>query len=147
MTKLFTIVFIVLNALTSCQNIESGDSLGEKTISRIKKMGLLDEDEKIIRFYSNYQKDKAGNFFTDKRIAHYWLDEDNDSKTDISFAYYQDIISIDTNFTVHDFDIPFMTVRKRDSSTFRVFIDGTYKQENDFFVEAMKLWRTKRAGK
>jgi hypothetical protein len=141
MTKIASIVIITLISITSCQDIETGDSLDNKTISKIKEIGLLGDDEKIIKYYSNFQKDKAGNFFTDKRIAHYWLDEHNDSKTDISFAYYQDIISIDTNFKVHDFDIPYMTVRKRDSTIFKVYISGTYRQEKAFCEEAMKLWK------
>ena len=107
-------------------------------------MGLLDQDETIVKYYSNYSKDKAGNFFTDKRIAHYWLDENDDSKTDISFAYYPDILAIDTNFHVHDFDIPYMTIWRKDSTNFRVFIDGTEKQKRDFFIEAINIWRKKK---
>lgn len=107
-------------------------------------MGLLDKDEKIVKYYSNYSKDKAGNFFTDKRIAHYWLDENDDSKTEISFAYYPDIVAIDTNFNVHDFDIPYMTIWKKDSTNFRVYIDGTEKQKRDFFLEAINIWRKKK---
>ncbi len=110
----------------------------------IKDMGLLDNDEKIAKYYSNYSEDKAGNFFTDKRIAHYWLDENDNSKTDVSFAYYEDIIAIDTNFIVYDFDIPYMTIWKKDSTNFRVFIDGTEKQKRDFFNEAIDIWKRNR---
>jgi hypothetical protein len=126
---------------TSCQNIESGESLNKETITQIKELGLLDDNERIIKYYSNYEKDKAGNFFTDKRIAHYWLDEHDVSKTDISFAYYQDIASIDTNFKANDFDIPYMVVKKKDSTAFKVYIDGTLKQKKAFFEEAIKIWK------
>ena len=136
-SKLLAIFLI----FTSCQNIESGESLNKKTITKIKELGLLDDNERIIKYYSNYEKDKAGNFFTDKRIAHYWLDPNDSSKTDVSFAYYQDIASIDTNFKVYDFDIPYMIIKKKDSTTFKVYVDGTVEQEKSFFEEAIEIWK------
>ncbi len=144
MVKKLIILILTFNILISCQDIETGKSLNKKTIMLIKDMGLLDNDEKIAKYYSNYSEDKAGNFFTDKRIAHYWLDENDNSKTDVSFAYYEDIIAIDTNFIVYDFDIPYMTIWKKDSTNFRVFIDGTEKQKRDFFNEAIDIWKRNR---
>ena len=130
--------------LIACQDIETGASLDEKTLAQLKEMGLLDENEKIVKYYSNYTKDKAGNFFTDKKIAHYWLDENDDSKSDISLAYYPEIIRIDTNLNVRGFDIPYMTVWKKDSTNFRVYIDGTEKEKQDFFNAAINLWKRNR---
>jgi|SRR5688572_7521710 len=137
----FFIAAFIFAIFISCQNIETGDTLKKETVNHIKSLGLLDENEKILKFYSNFKKEKAGNFFTNKRIAHYWLDDHDDSKTDVSFAYYQDIRSIDTTFTVYDFDIPYMTVEKKDSTTFRVYIDGTVEQRKAFFEEAINIWK------
>ena len=140
-------ILILSLVLTSCQTVETGESLDEKTKAQIKKLGLLKDNEKIIKYYSNYEKDKAGNFFTDKRIAHYWLDQHDALKTDISFAYYQDIISIDTTYQAYDFNIPYMTIMKKDSSTFKVYIDGTLEQKKSFFEEAMHLWNKSKSAK
>lgn len=104
----------------------------------------MENDEKIVKYYSNYSRDKAGNFFTDKRIAHYWLDENDESKTEVTYAYYKDIIAIDTNFKVYNFDIPYMTILKIDSTSFRVYIDGTEKEKRDFFNEAIDIWKKNR---
>jgi hypothetical protein len=144
MTRPYSLLLFIILAVISCQSIESGRSLDKKTIARIKELGLLDSNESIILYYSNNARDNAGNFFTDRRIAHYWLDQHDDSKTDISFAYYQDIISIDTNFIVYDFDIPYMTIRKKDSTTFKVYVDGSLKQEKAFFETAIDQWRKKK---
>lgn len=146
MNRIIYLLLISFLIFTSCQHIETGDTLDKKTIATIEELGLLDSSEKIIQYYSNHEKDKAGNFFTDKRIAHYWLDRD-ESKTDISSAYYQDIVSIDTTFQVYDFDIPYMTIKKKDSSTFNVYIDGTLEEKKKFFETAMNLWKKSNTAK
>ncbi len=144
MSRIVILLLISCFTFISCQSIESGDTLDKKTIAKIKELGLLDGDEKIIQYYSNHEKDKAGNFFTNKRIAHYWLDQHDDSRTDISFGYYQDIISIDTNFKVYDFDIPYMTIKKKDSTAFKVYIDGTHEEKKIFFETAIDFWKKRR---
>ena len=135
------LIAIVLLTLVACQKIETGNTIDNKTLSFIKDLGLLDENEKIIKYYSNYTPDKAGNFFSTKRIAHYWLDKNDSSQTDVSFALYSEITAIDTTFTVSDFDIPYMTITKKDKTSFKVYIDGEEKQKRDFFNEAIKTWK------
>lgn len=80
----------------SCNRIERGDQLNKEDINRIQQLGLLDPGEKIIKFYSEFKKQVAGNFFSNKRVAKYWIDEHNKTKNGISSAYYGDIISIDS---------------------------------------------------
>jgi hypothetical protein len=137
--SLFAILIFI-----SCQQIETGDSLDKKTIALVKSMGLLSNDEKIIRYYSNYSKSKAGNFFTNKRLAMYWLDDHDLSKNDTSFAFYQDIISIDTTYRVPDTFIPYMLITRNDSSQFKVYIDGSRKDVKSFFEDAIILWQKSR---
>jgi len=48
---------------------------------------LLDKDEKIYKFDSEFKSDVAGIFFTDKRLAKYWIDKKDKTKDQISFAY------------------------------------------------------------
>ena len=133
MIRIKSLLTLYCFLLISCQSIETHESLDKGTKDRLKKLGILADNERIIQYYSNLEKDKAGNFFTDKRIAHYWLDDSDNSKTEISFSYYQDIVSIDTNFNVQDFDLPFMTIKKKDSSSFKVYIDGTKEEKKIFF--------------
>ncbi len=141
MIRIKSLLTLYCFLLISCQSIETHESLDKGTKDRLKKLGILADNERIIQYYSNLEKDKAGNFFTDKRIAHYWLDDSDNSKTEISFSYYQDIVSIDTNFNVQDFDLPFMTIKKKDSSSFKVYIDGTKEEKKIFFTSAIERWK------
>jgi len=77
-------------------NIETEDTLSKTDIERIQKLNLLDKDEKIYKFYSEFKNKVAGNFFTDRRIAKYWIDENDKTKDVTVFAFYQDIKSIAT---------------------------------------------------
>src|SRR4051812_4532650 len=91
--QVFTFNAIVL---TACNHIQTGDTLSKTDIDRIQKLNLLDKDEKIYKFYSEFKSDVAGNFFTNKRLGKYWIDKKDKTKDQISFAYYLDIKSIDT---------------------------------------------------
>src|SRR5690242_21871006 len=96
MRKIF--IVCMLSFLFSCNHIQTGDTLSRSDIEYIQNLHLLDQNEKIYKFYSEYKKKVAGNFFTNKRIAKYWIDERNKEKNQISFAFYPDIKSIDTVF-------------------------------------------------
>ena len=142
MKILLSVLMVVI--FISCQRIETGDSLSKKTTGLIRSLGLLDKDEKIIKYYSNFTKKSAGNFFTDKRLAIYWLAGPDTSENEVSFAYYRDIISIDTTYQVPDTFIPYMLITRKDSSQFKVFVDGSRKEIKSFFEDAMALWRKNR---
>src|SRR5690348_11514506 len=88
--KWFLLLFL------SCNHIENGNTLSQKDIAYIKSLKLLEDGETIFKFYSEYKKKVAGNFFTDRRIATYWKDERNSEKDEIAFAFYNDIVKIDT---------------------------------------------------
>ena len=133
--------------LISCNEIKSGKEVKKETVDLIKSLDLLDKDETIIKYYSNHTEELAGNFFTNKRIAHYWLVENSRSGIDIDFAYYNDIISIDTTFEVAEFSVPYMKITKSDSSSFRVFVGGQRSEVEAFFEEAKKEWKNKRSPK
>jgi hypothetical protein len=138
--KILLSILIVVTFI-SCQRIETGNSLGKKTTGLIRSLGLLDNDEKIIKYYSNFTKKSAGNFFTNKRVAMYWLAERDTSDNEISFAFYPDIISIDTTYQVPDTFIPYMLITRKDSSHFKVYVDGSRKEIKSFFEDAMTLWQ------
>ncbi|HET9502069.1 MAG TPA: hypothetical protein VFO93_00910 [Hymenobacter sp.] len=129
--------------ISSCNKIYRGDQLSTKELEQIRKLGLLDANEKIYQLYSNHQGIKgAGNFYTTKRIANYWLHRGNKQT---SFAYYQDIAHI--NLTTHppgDFTIPFVTVTRNDSTQFKVYIDGSGSEVKDFFLSCRNHWKSGR---
>lgn len=124
----------------SCQRIENGKSLSTKEIKRIKDLGLLDDNEHIIKFYSTLKKSVTGNFFTNKRIAFYWINESDTSKKDISFAYYHNILSIDTIYYAGLTYSPYMLITTKDNNNFKVCADGKKEQIKSFFEEAINFW-------
>lgn len=132
--------------LTSCSNekIETGTSLNKATIDLIRSLRLLNKDEYIIKYYSNFNKDKAGSFFTDKRVAHYWLDGHAKEKSDTTFALYNNIIAIDSFYTVPDTFSPYIQITKNHSSTFKIYVEGTKDEMQSFFRELTNIWQKSR---
>ncbi len=139
--KLFLISFLLLNA---CNHIEPGKQLSELDIERIQKLNLLDKDETIYKFYSEFKNKVSGNFFTDKRLAKYWIDEKNKAKNEISSAFYQDIISIDTVYDAGTTYCPYMLITKKDKSQFKVCVEGKRKEIKDFFEDAINKWKERK---
>ena len=138
----FTILVFILGFIScTTENIETGETLEIETQDLIKSLGLLSKDEKILKYYSNFEKTKAGNFFTTKRIAHYWLDDYDSTKNDTSFAFYKDIAYIDTIYKVYETFAPYMEVTKKDSSKFRVYVEGQKNEIKHFFEEAILTWK------
>jgi hypothetical protein len=136
-------LFFCLSLLTqlSCNKIETGDSLSKSDIEYIKKLGLLNENEKIYKFYSNFKNRNAGNFFTDKRIASYWIDDKHHKENQLSYAYYADIRSIDTIYYAGLTYSPFLLVSKSDSTQFKVYVDGKKGEIKSFFEDALTQWK------
>jgi hypothetical protein len=135
-------ITIMLSFLFSCSNhIETGDTLSEADIKYIQSLNLLDKDEKIYKFYSEFKNKTAGNFFTNRRIAKYWIDDRSKEKNQLSFAFYPDIKSIDTVYNPGVTYCPYMLITKSDSTQFKVCADGKQEDIKSFFEDAIKQWQ------
>jgi hypothetical protein len=135
--KLFTLLCF---SLIACNQIETADTLSPETISSLKDMGLLNDNEGLVYYYSNYKEEKVGSVITNQRLAHYWIDEKDSSKSEIKSAYYSEIVNIVDHFQVQDFDCPYLEVTKNDSTQFRVYVDGNLEEKQNFHQTALKLW-------
>lgn len=135
------LILLALILLLSCNRITPGSSLSSSDTRRIEKLGLLDKNETILKFYSELDNETAGNLVTDKRLASYWLDKDDAAKTKISSAYYKDVKSIDTVYNAGATYCPYMKVTTKDGTTFKVCADGEKAEVKAFFEEAMKRWK------
>src|SRR6187549_3450552 len=113
-TTLRSCLFFLIFCLVSCSDnkIETDKTLSKSDKDYIHSLKLLDSDENIYKFFSEYKNKVAGNFFTDKRLAKYWIDERDKSKNEINFAYYKDIKSIDTVYQADATYCPYMLVTK-----------------------------------
>ena len=132
-----------MTLLSSCSNnkIETASTLTNQDIKLLQSLNILHKDETLIKFYSEYKKDVAGNFYTDKRLASYWLDKQDTTKNKVEFAFYKDIIKIDTVFNAGTTYCPYLLVTKQDSSNFKVCVDGKHSEISKFFNEAINLWK------
>lgn len=136
--KLTTILIVFL--LLACNSIESHTSLGKKQIEYIKSLGLLDEEETIIKFYSEHTQKAAGNFFTEKRIAKYWIDKNDSTKNQLKSAFYKEIKKIDTVYNAGFTYCPYMMIHKISGESFTVCVEGERSEVQSFFEEALNLW-------
>jgi hypothetical protein len=141
MRNLIIIPFIIFFHI-GCNRIETNDTLKKSDIKYIQSLGLLDSNEKIIKFYSNFKTRLAGNFFTNKRIATYWIDERDQNNPEIHNAYYSEVKAIDT---VHYGGLtysPYILVTKKDDSKFKVYIEGSKKSIGSFLDNMLKTWKS-----
>lgn len=137
-------VTLILLLLISCNKIENNKTLDKKDIEYIKSLGLLENDETIYSFYSQFKNSVAGNFFTNRRIASYWIDKRNSKRNIVKFAYYNEIIKIDTVYNVGVTYCPYMLVTKANDSTFKVSVDGEKEEIKAFFEAVFREWKKKK---
>ena len=102
---------------------------------------MLDKNERIYEFYSEFKKSVAGNFYTNIRLASYWLDKQDTTKNKIEFAFYKDIIKIDTVYNAGATYCPFLLVTRRDGSNFKVCVDCKKEEITAFFNEVLNKWK------
>ena len=138
--KSILINFVSLVLLVSCNKIETNDTLNKSDISLIQDLNLIDENEKIIKFYSEYRKENSGNFFTNKRVAKYWIDKEDESKNVINSAFYKDIKSIDTVYNAGLTYCPYLMISKIDGTSFKISVEGDKTEVKSFFVDLLKEW-------
>lgn len=133
-----------MGLLFSCNHIESGATLSVGELTYLRGVGLLDQGETVHRFYSNFTFWKADSFFTDRRMAQYWLTGDDKRQHRREYAFYPDITAVDPVFKVPDFDSPYLQVRRKNQTTFRVYMDGSPAEMQLFYQEALRAWRQHR---
>lgn len=143
MRKTLLLTGLLAVGVSSCEKVYPGYRLSETTIQRLRNLGLLDSNERVYEFYTNAPNKAAGagNFYTTKRLAHYWLPSDK-RKTQLNSAYYAEIARIDTTYLDKSLTyISYMTITKKDSSRFQVFVGGKKPVVRSFFEHAIAHWR------
>ena len=144
---MFTMSFLVY----SCEyGVKSGNELSKDGIEFIRNLEILDENETIIQFHSQSGESdevkQAGNFYTEKRIASYWIDRNNESETKINSAFYSQIDTIlQVDNTKNWSAGSFLKVKTSESGNFRVYINGDSAVVLGFFDGVMKEWNEKKA--
>lgn len=135
-------IWVIFILFISCNKITSGDNLTKSDIQKIKELGILNDDERIIKFYSEYKNNVAGNFYTDKRVASYWQDENHKTKNEINSAFYEDVLRMDTVAYAGVTYSPYLNVIRKDSTTFKVHFDGEKTEIQKIFKEVISIWKS-----
>ena len=132
----------ILMILISCNGgIKNGTELTQTDLNYIEKIGLKNEDEKIILFDSQLDNETSGNLITDKRLASYWIDKEKNINK-INFAYYSEIDTLLTKDLSKSLTYAsFVKVIKNDKTEFKVYVDDNGKNTKYFFEKAMIEWK------
>jgi hypothetical protein len=143
-----TLILTILTTgtiLLSCDHsTRNGTELSQADRDYIKGLGLLDDNENIILFDGQSDFKTSGNFFSDKRIASYWIDKRDKSKSSVDFGLYSEIDTILTKDLSRALTYAsYMEVVKHDGKTFKVYVDGDSTEIRTFFEQAISEWRTK----
>jgi hypothetical protein len=134
------LLLLLIISLVACNRIENAGSLSKKDFKRFRELHIMDSNEHLIKFYSEYRKSVAGNFYTDKGVASYWLDERDESKNKIEYALYKDIQKIDTVYYAGLTYCPYMLITRKDRTRFKVGVDGSREEIREFFNDALQRW-------
>ncbi len=141
--NVFVVFILIVILLTGCarNKVQTGDTLPAADIHRLRTLNILDSGEQIIGFYSQHENEVGGNFYTNKRLASYWLDKDHINRQQVNQVAYSDVIAIDTVFSPGDFNCPYLIIRKNDSTSFHLYIDGSKEDIYSFYEGIIRVWK------
>lgn len=131
--------------LLSCDHsARNGTELSEADRDYLKGLGLLEDNENVILFDRQSDFETSGNFFSDRRIASYWIDKRDETKSSVDFGLYSEIDTILAKDLSHSLTYAsFLEVVKHDGKTFKVYVDGDSNEVRTFFNRAISAWRAK----
>lgn len=139
---LFLLVTLFLIFSSCIKNKKTEKSLTKKDLEYINSIIPLEKEEGIELFDTNagFSGIKtAGNFITNKRLAHYWIDGKNDKICSIK---YSDIDSLKTvNKTNAATYASYIQVYSSTQKNFKVYIDADNTRTKNFFKKAKENWK------
>ena len=94
---LYILIIIVL--ITGCaEKLKHGNEISIKQKQFLRNLGLICDNENIILFSASGDIMKSGNFFTNKRVASYWLGRREPA---LHYSIYSDIVNIELVLSQH----------------------------------------------
>jgi hypothetical protein len=135
------ILFVFIFVLLGCtEKVVSGDKLSKTTIQYIQGLGILDNDEQILYYYTSLNKRASGNFITKKRVASYW--QNNSQKEDyVRSAFYNEIKSINVKYGDGFEFTSALIIEINSGNKFEVYFNDTKEKMDKLYAEVLKLWK------
>lgn len=144
--KKLKLIFCFATTALICSCIghyRKGSDLGYFDLAYLRKLGLISDKEKVLFFdtevpFSGLKV--SGNFITDKRIAAYWIDDNDPSKTSIHYAFYNDVADLKCRYIKALTYSSYITVTKTNGEIFKVYIDADSTTVHAFYNRAVAEW-------
>jgi hypothetical protein len=131
-------ILIIFCLLSSC-NFLQRNNLDDNDLLYIKNLGLLDESEDVLWFDSQLSIKKSGNFLSNKRMASYFLGE-NEQNNFKKSAYLNEIDSIKLfNNSGSISYSSYIQVFKKGEEPFKVYIDKDSSKVEEYYNQALKM--------
>lgn len=128
--------------LTEGGEVIPGDNLSSEDINYIEELGLLDEDENIILFSSSLDHHTSGNFFSEKRVGHYWMYDKSPEDNVIEFTFFEEIEDITINYDRGYTYATAISIEIKDKSNdLVIYINGKRENEEDFYNKLLSEWK------
>lgn len=143
------ILLIPFGMFFSCADDKTERNLMTGEHKFIEGLGILDVKEEVQLFENNdgfEDVTKSGNFITNKRIAAYWIEEDQKEVHSAFFENEIDSMSQTDNHTALTY-ASYLTIYKTDGSSFKVYIDADSARTYEFFNKARANWESLRKNK
>jgi hypothetical protein len=137
-----TILLLSFIFLFSCARDKNETNLNKEDLATISTIIPLDKNETIELFETNGGFNglkTSGNLITNKRIASYWLDGNND---EIHTIEYKDIDSIHTKDHSKALTYAsYLQIYSSSKSNFKVYVDADSSRTWRFFNKAIENWK------
>ena len=141
--SLFTFIIVTL-LFYSCGS-RNENNLSKDDLKYINEIIPLEENESIELFETNgglkgYKT--AGNFITNKRLTHYWLDGKNDEVHSLKYHQIDSLKAVDrTKAATYT---SYLEVYGANQYNFKIYVDADSARTWNFFNKAIENWNNKK---
>jgi hypothetical protein len=138
------VLFVFISTLNVIPNTQvvSGSKMWQRDVEFLRSAGLLEENEEILYFYSQdlFDMKNDGNLLTDRKAVSYWQDSESDEFL-AEIARYEEIASIDTDYSESFVDDTIITVHRYDGSSFILVVSAEEGRDHLFVDELQsRVW-------
>jgi len=120
------------------------NNLSKEDLNYINEIISLEEGEIIELFETNGGLNgfkTSGNFITNKRLAHYWIDGENSKIHTLKYSQIDSLIAVDRRNAITY--ASFLKVYGAEQHHFKIFIDADSLRTWEFFNKALENWKNK----
>ena len=139
--KKIVLLFLIGTAILQSCGGRDENNLTEEDLEFINEIIPLEEGEEIELFETNGGLNgfkTAGNFITNLKLAHYWIDGENVEAYSLKYNQIDSIKTVDrTKETTY---ASYLEVYGENQSNFKIYIDADSARTWKFFMKALENW-------